>query len=249
MLILLSPSKTQDFTTPTNIQDPTQPNFQTETQALTRILKGYSIEDIQKLMSVSERLAELNHQRFQDFKSRFTSHNAKPALEAFQGDVYQDIDISNYNKQQLAYAQSHLRIISGLYGLLKPQDLIQPYRLEMKTKLSNKEGKDLYHFWGSKITDELNKIQEPIINLASDEYFKVIQPKQIQQPIYKINFKEQKGDTYKIVAIHAKRARGAMTNFIIQNQLQAPNDLKKFIAKDYKFNLILSSEHEFTFTR
>jgi len=249
MLILLSPSKTQDFTTPSIIQSPTQANFQIEIQTLVKILKGYSTEDIKRLMSVSDKLAELNYQRFQDFQARFTIQNAKPALEAFKGDVYRDIQVQNYNIEQLEYAQSHLRIISGLYGLLRPQDLIQPYRLEMKTKLPNSEGKDLCHFWGSKITAELNKLQEPIINLASDECFKVIQPKQVQQPIYKINFKEQKRDNYKVVAIHAKRARGSMTNFIIKNQLRNPEDIKTFRQKNYIFSPELSTKYEFTFIR
>jgi len=249
MLILLSPSKTQDFATESTILKPTQSAFQTETQELIQLLKSYSQEDISKLMSISEKLAKLNFQRFQDFKPRFTRQNSKPALEAFQGDVYQYIDINNYNTKQLAYAQSHLRIISGLYGLLKPLDLIQPYRLEMKTKLINKQGPSLYQFWGSKITNEINKTKEPIINLASEEYFKVIQPAQLQHSVYKINFKEKKGDTYKTVAIHAKRARGSMANYIIQNRLQFPEDLKSFRKKNYRFSKKLSKEFEFTFIR
>jgi cytoplasmic iron level regulating protein YaaA (DUF328/UPF0246 family) len=246
MLILLSPSKTQDFETTSRIQHPTQPGFQLEIQALIQVLNKLKPQEI---MSVSQKIADLNYDRFQNYQSKFTSQNSKPALEAFKGDVYQDIQVESYTSDQLKYAQDHLRIISGLYGLLRPLDLIQPYRLEMKTKLKNPKGKDLYEFWNTKITDKLNQTPEPIINLASDEYYKVIQPKNLKQPVYKINFKERKGDEYKIVAIHAKRARGAMTNFIIQNQLKDPEEIKEFKARNYTFTDKLSTENEFTFTR
>ena len=199
-------------------------------------------------------IAKLNTDRYQSFKTPFTPKNAKQAIFAFKGDVYSGIDIEEYSDADLEYAQKHLRILSGLYGCLRPLDLIQPYRLEMKTKLHNVRGENLYQFWGDRITDELNKALEKqkqpvLVNLASNEYFKSVKPKQLKGRLLNINFKETKDGKTRVVAIFAKRARGMMTDYILRNRIEKPEDIKKFKQGGYRFRKELSDEKQWTFVR
>jgi len=249
MLAIISPSKTQDFSTP-DIQDHTLTRQLDESKALVKILKQKTQEELSKLMSISEKLATLNYTRFQDFSTPFNFNNAKQALLAFKGDVYNGIDAPNLSKKDLTFAQDNLRMLSGLYGVVRPLDLIAPYRLEMGTKLANPRGKNLYEFWGSKISELLNEDEsEVIINLASNEYFKGIDKKTLKPKIINIVFKEFKGDKYKIIGIYAKRARGLMVQYIIKNRIQNSQDLKSFAMEDYRFKEELSDSTTWVFTR
>ncbi len=249
MLAIISPSKTQDFSTP-DIQDHTLTRQLDESEVLVKILKQKTQEELSKLMSISEKLATLNYTRFQDFSTPFNFNNAKQALLAFKGDVYNGIDAPNLSKKDLTFAQDNLRMLSGLYGVVRPLDLIAPYRLEMGTKLANPRGKNLYEFWGSKISELLNEDEsEVIINLASNEYFKGIDKKTLKPKIINIVFKEFKGDKYKIIGIYAKRARGLMVQYIIKNRIQNSQDLKSFAMEDYRFKEELSDSTTWVFTR
>ncbi len=217
------------------------------------MLLELSPEDIGGLMKISEKLSHLNWQRFHDFCRPFTPENAKQALLAFRGDVYAGIDTENYNAEDFEFAQQHLRMLSGLYGVLRPLDLIQPYRLEMGTKLDNPRGKNLYEFWGKQITELLNQDldnDEPLlINLASNEYFKSVKPALLNGKILTLSLKENKNGIYKVVAIYAKRARGLMANYIIKNRIIEVEQVKNFSLEDYRFNDILSTSDEWVFTR
>ncbi|MDC0888976.1 peroxide stress protein YaaA, partial [Candidatus Thioglobus sp.] len=233
MLAVISPSKTQDFSPP-DIQDYTSTRQLNESKILVKILKQKTQVELSKLMSISEKLSELNYTRFQNFSTPFDFNNAKQALLAFKGDVYNGIDAPNLSKKDLEFAQDNLRMLSGLYGVIRPLDLIAPYRLEMGTKLENSKGKNLYEFWGDKISKLLNEDEtEVIINLASNEYFKGIDKKALKAQVINIVFKELKNDTYKIIGIYAKRARGLMVQFMIKNRIKNPQDLKTFKEEDY----------------
>lgn len=254
MLAIISPAKTQDFTDQKFIDTYSDPEFLKESEKLIKELKKKSATSISKLMEVSSNIAELNYERYQNFETPFTPENAKQALLAFKGDVYTDIDVDNFTKKEFEFAQDHLRILSGLYGILKPLDLIQPYRLEMKIKLKNSRGKNLYEFWGDRITKVINtdleKSKNPcLINLASQEYFKVIDTKKIKGEIITPTFKEHKNGEYKIIAIYAKRARGMMANFIIKNKLKNVEKLKTFGEAGYEYSERLSTEKEWVFIR
>ena len=249
MLAVISPSKTQDFSTP-DIHDHTSTRQLDESKLLVGILKKKSQKELSELMSISEKLAKLNYDRFQDFSIPFNFDNAKQALLAFKGDVYNGIDAPNLSKKDLKFAQDNLRMLSGLYGVVRPLDLIAPYRLEMGTKLANPKGKNLYEFWGDKISQVLNEDEpEVIINLASNEYFKGIDQKALKANIINIAFKEFKGDKYKIIGIYAKRARGLMVQFMIKNRIKNPEDLKKFSMEDYRFREDMSDSTTWVFTR
>jgi cytoplasmic iron level regulating protein YaaA (DUF328/UPF0246 family) len=249
MLVVISPSKTQDFSSP-DIRDHTFTRQLDESQVLVNILKDKTQDELAKLMSISEKLAKLNFDRFQVFSTPLNFNNAKQALLAFKGDVYNGIDVPNLSKKDLAFAQDHLRMLSGLYGVIRPLDLIAPYRLEMGTKLNNPKGKNLYEFWGDKISKLLNEDEaEVIINLASNEYFKGIDKKALKSQIINIVFKELKGDAYKIIGIYAKRARGLMVQFMIKNRIKNPQDLKAFKAEDYCFRKEMSDSTTWVFTR
>jgi len=201
-------------------------------------------------MSISDKLSKLNFDRFQTFSTPFTLTNAKQALLAFKGDVYNGIDAPSLSSQDLDFAQSCVRMLSGLYGVIRPLDLIQPYRLEMGTRLENDKGKNLYEFWSDKISQILNEDESSvIINLASNEYFKGIDKKSLNAKIINIAFKELKGDTYKIIGIYAKRARGLMVNYMIKNRITKSDDLKNFNVEDYKFRQDMSDELTWVFTR
>ena len=249
MLAIISPSKTQDFSE-CNIDIFSQTRQLESSNELIGILKSKSKSQISKLMSLSEKLSELNFDRFQKFKLPFTLDNAKQAILAFKGDVYNGINAPDLSSEDLEFAQSKVRMLSGLYGVVRPLDLIQPYRLEMGTKLSNAKGSNLYDYWGSEISNVLNE-DEPdlIVNLASNEYFKAIDKNTLKANILDIVFKEKKGETYKVIGIYAKRARGLMINYIIRNRLENPEALKDFSDEGYRFDRDLSSDSSWVYLR
>ena len=249
MLAVISPSKTQDFSS-SNVDVFTKTRQIEQSQILIDLLKTKTQSEIASLMSISDKLSKLNFDRFQAFSTPFTLSNAKQALLAFKGDVYNGIDAPSLSSDDLEFAQQHLRMLSGLYGVIRPLDLIQAYRLEMGTKLKNSQGKNLYEFWGDQISNILNEDEsEVIINLASNEYFKGIDKKSLNAKIINIAFKEFKNDTYKIIGIYAKRARGLMVNYMIKNRITKSDDLKNFNVEDYKFRQNMSDELTWVFTR
>ncbi len=254
MLVLLSPSKTMEFSDDIRLEKATQPRLLKDSEQLVEQLRQYSPEGIGELMNVNEKLARLNFDRYQQFSTPFTKENARQALLAFRGDVYDGIAINQYNDEDFDFAQDEVRILSGLYGLLRPLDLIQPYRLEMGTKLANPKGENLYEFWNGKITDLINDDLEHhehpyIINLASNEYFKAIQADKLTGELITPVFKENKNGHYKTIAIYAKKARGLMTDYIIKNRIKTPEALKGFDKAGYRFNEALSTDQELVFTR
>ena len=249
MLAIISPSKTQDFSQ-CDIDIFSQTRQIESSNELIGILKNKSKSQIAKLMSISEKLSELNFDRFQNFQLPFTLKNAKQAILAFKGDVYNGINAPELSHEDLEFAQGKVRMLSGLYGVIRPLDLIQPYRLEMGTKLSNAKGGDLYDYWGSDISSVLNEDEPDLIeNLASNEYSKAIDKKTLNADILDIVFKEKKGDNYKVIGIYAKRARGLMVNYIIRNRLDKPEDLKDFTDEGYRFDKSLSSDSSWVFLR
>jgi len=253
MLIVISPAKTLDEK-PSHYQTHSLPTLLEHSQQLNNRLRQLSALDISELMKVSSKIAELNFERNLAWQTPFDLDNAKQAVLTFKGDVYTGLDVATLSEADLDYAQQHLRILSGLYGLLKPLDLMQAYRLEMGSRLDNSRGKNLYQFWDKIVTQELNKHvqhqEQPIlINLASQEYFKVIKPSLLKANIITPIFKEYKNGQYKIIGIYAKRARGLMSRFIIQNRIEESEELKAFCAEGYAFNATLSSEFEWVFSR
>ena len=249
MLAIISPSKTQDFSQ-CDIDIFSQTRQIESSNELIGILKNKSKSQIAKLMSISEKLSELNFDRFQNFQLPFTLKNAKQAILAFKGDVYNGINAPELSHEDLEFAQGKVRMLSGLYGVIRPLDLIQPYRLEMGTKLSNAKGGDLYDYWGSDISSILNEDESDlIVNLASNEYSKAIDKKTLNADILDIVFKEKKGDNYKVIGIYAKRARGLMVNYIIRNRLDKPEELKDFTDEGYRFDKGLSNDSSWVFLR
>ncbi len=245
MLVLLSPSKTLNLESKIKTENFSKPRLLKYTKELVKEFKRYSSKDLEKMMKVSKKIADLNYERFHNFSFPFNKGNSRQALFTFKGDVYKDIDLENYSEKDLDFAQKQIRIISGLYGVLKPLDLMQAYRLEMHLKTL---------YWKDKVTQFLKEnLKESktknIINLASNEYFSAINPEELNANIYKIDFKEKKGEQFKIIAIYSKRARGTMSNFIIKNKITKPEDLKNFKENGYKYNKSLSSERDFVFTR
>ena len=241
MLILLSPAKTLDFESKFNCKKSSLPQFEKDAKKLAAEMNKFSVNDLEKLMSISKKLAELNFLRVQNFGK----NPARQALLAFDGDVYDGIEKKNYNEKDFDFAQKHLRILSGLYGILRPLDLIKPYRLEMGTKCKN-----LYDFWEEKIARELeNSDATTIINLASEEYFSVINSQKISKKIINVIFKEKKNGILKIIGINAKKARGMMANFAIKNKISDPQKLKKFAAENYRFDEKLSDAKNWIFVR
>ena len=254
MLIVVSPAKTLDFDTPPVITDFTQPELLAESALLIERARQLSPADIGKLMKISDKLAGLNAARFADWQPNFTPDNAKQALLAFKGDVYTGLDAESLSSADFTYAQTHFRMLSGLYGLLRPLDLMQPYRLEMGTKLDNERGKDLYAFWGDIITDKLNQALEEqgdnvLINLASNEYFKAVRPKRLAGQIITPVFKDGKNGQYKIISFYAKKARGMMARYIIQHQLTEVSQLTAFDTAGYYFVEAESTATELVFKR
>jgi len=254
MIIVISPAKTLDFETRINVQGKSDICFPEESKKLIKELKKLSPTDISALMKVSNKIAYLNHDRFAQWHYPFVNETSRQALFAFKGEVYHGMDAYSFSQEDADFAQKHLRMLSGLYGVLRPYDQIMPYRLEMGTKLKINEIKNLYQFWGLKITrkiqEELDK-QSPkvLVNLASNEYFKAIKPEQLQAKIITPVFKEARGDTYKTITMYAKKARGLMCRFIIQNKIEDPEKLKLFDIEGYFYNDHLSTSTELTFTR
>ncbi|MEL6552862.1 MAG: peroxide stress protein YaaA [Cyanobacteria bacterium J06621_11] len=253
MLMVISPAKSLDYAGP-DYPHFTVPEVLDQSETLVTQLSDYDAPQLSELMKISDKLAQLNQQRFQDFQTPFTPNNAKQALLVFDGDVYKGIDVKNYDEGDLTFVQNHLRILSGLYGILRPLDLMQPYRLEMGTKLANERGKNLYEFWGDRIANLINQVLEKdpeplLVNLASNEYFKSINKKALKAKVLNITFKEKKGDAYKIVAIYAKKARGLMVDFVIRNRIENPELMKGFDRDGYEFNPNLSDEETWVFCR
>ncbi len=255
MLAVLSPSKTLDFENPSRAKSPTVPELLEQSQQLVVRLAKMSASQLSELMGISARLADENRVRFRAWKTPFDTSNAKPSVLAFRGDVYEGLAADDFSSQDMRYAQRHLRILSGLYGVLRPLDLIQPYRLEMGTKLANRRGKNLYAFWGDRITDVLNtalatQTGEPVLlNLASNEYFKAVRCNNLQARVVNASFKEKKGDQYKLISFYAKKARGLMASFVVKNQLHQVDDLRSFREDGYRYNKKLSGEDLYVFTR
>ena len=239
MKIIISPAKSLDFETPAKFEKFTQPDFLDESEKLVERMREFSPEDLSKIMKISDKLADLNYQRYSDWQTPFTSGNAKQAIFAFTGDVYTGLDAENLSEDDIDFAQNHLRILSGLYGLLRPLDLMQAYRLEMGTKLKP----SLYEFWGDKLTRALG--DELVINLASNEYSKAVCPKNILT----VHFKEQKNDELKVIGLFAKKARGMMSRYIIKNRIEDAEWLKGFSDDGYQYRGDLSDEKNFVFVR
>jgi cytoplasmic iron level regulating protein YaaA (DUF328/UPF0246 family) len=240
MLIVLSPAKSLDYKTPVKVKTPTLPEFVSESAKLIADLKKLAPQDIAKLMGLSDQLAVLNVGRYRDWSKKFTEANSKPAIYAFDGDVYDGFDVKTLDAKAVAFAQEHIRILSGLYGALRPLDLMQAYRLEMGTSFKNVRGKDLYAFWGGRVTDSLKKVLEKdkkpvLLNLASEEYFKVLQPKDLGCPVIAPVFQDAKDGKYKIISFYAKRARGLMARYVVENRISDPADLKGFNLDGYRY--------------
>lgn len=254
MLSVISPAKKLDFDTPPTAAEYTNPDFLAQSQTLIDILRTYSPQQISELMGISDKLAGLNAARFGEWHTPFTPDNAKPAAQAFQGDVYTGLDAARFSDADNRFAQSHLRILSGLYGVLRPLDLIQPYRLEMGTKLSNPAGKDLYAFWRSTVTRALNDAiaesgSQVLVNLASNEYFKAIEQKSLDARVVTPVFKDEKNGRYKIISLYAKKARGLMSAWIIHQRLNDVAGLEEFNAAGYRFDAAASEGDTLVFSR
>ncbi len=248
MLIVLSPAKSLDFANNFKCPGSTKPIFQNEASLLIDNLKNLTINNLQELMSISQKLGELNYQRFHDFQK----NPERQAILAFNGDVYEGIDKKNYDEKDFNFAQKHVVILSGLYGLLRPLDSIKPYRLEMGTSFKNIKFfiKNLYEFWEDKITQVINENPaKTIVNLASQEYFSAINSKKINKQIVEIIFQEKKNGILKTIGINSKKARGLMTNFAIKNKISNPQNLKEFCQEDYRFNSTLSNDKAWFFIR
>ena len=254
MLIVISPAKTLDFETPPTVPSFTIPDLLTDSAELIDELREYEPYRLSELMGISPKLAELNSNRYHAWSLPFTGSNAKQSVLAFKGDVYTGLDADNLSQDDLQYAQQHLRILSGLYGVLKPLDLMQPYRLEMGTKLKTRRGKDLYAFWQDRIhaaiNAELANQEGPVlVNLASNEYFKSVKAGKLQARIITPVFKEERNGEFKMITFFAKKARGLMSRYIIRNRLADPEDIKGFDLEDYRHNDALSSADRPVFTR
>ena len=254
MLAILSPAKTLDYETPLKTKLNSQPIYGRESNQLIKTLRTFEPFEVASLMKISDKLADLNHKRYVEWRNKPAESKTRPAALAFKGDVYQGLEAESFNDNDLKFAQRHLRILSGLYGLLRPLDVIQPYRLEMGTKLKTSKGQNLYDYWGTKLTTGLNEAlkeskEGTLVNLASNEYFGAVQPKLLEGSLLNIGFKEKRNGQLKFVSFSAKKARGLMAKFIIKERLKNPDDLKDFDLEDYKFNKKLSSELDWTFSR
>jgi uncharacterized protein len=254
VLTVISPAKTLDFESPPITRKATQPRLLAHAAALVEDVRALSPDDIQALMSVSENIANLNHRRFMDWRLPFSPRNARQSLLAFKGDVYVGLQAETLNTSQWQFAQQHLRILSGLYGLLRPLDLIQPYRLEMGLPFSNRGGRNLYEFWGDAITRELNSQLRKcgasvLVNLASNEYFRAVRPGALQADVVTPVFKERKVDQYKVISFFAKKARGQMARFIIDNELNDPAAMREFTIGGYRYDAAASNSRALVFLR
>ena len=250
MLLVISPAKTLDYSHP-EYSAHTLPDFPSEVNDLVEVLRKKSAAQISELMHLSEALATLNAERYQTFTETFSPDNSKQALLAFKGEVYAKMEADNFSAEDLEFAQQHLRILSGLYGLLKPLDLIQPYRPEMGTKVKTKKGNSLYEYWGTKISKALNAAGEgqTLVNLASQEYFKAVDHKTLKMRVISIHFKEYKDNRYQVVGFFAKQARGLMARYAILNRITDPEQLKVFREEGYEFSAPLSTAQDWVFVR
>jgi len=254
MLTVISPAKTLDYDTPPVTQRHTLPQYLDDSQELIEQLRELSPAQIAELMHLSDKLAGLNAARFGSWTPDFTPANAKQALLAFKGDVYTGLDAESLGEDDFSYAQDHLRMLSGLYGLLRPLDLMQPYRLEMGTKLANARGKDLYAFWGTRISEWLNQAladqgDDVLLNLASNEYFSAVKKNALKARVIDVDFKDLKNGQYKIISFYAKKARGMMSRFVIQQRVNDPEQLKRFDAQGYYYSAEQSKPDHLVFLR
>lgn len=254
MLMVISPAKTLDYESPLATQRYTQPALLEKSHQLIDVARDLSPSQISSLMGISDKLAHLNADRFNQWQPPFSLENARQAILAFKGDVYTGLQAETFSDDDFDFAQQHLRMLSGLYGLLRPLDLMQPYRLEMGIKLANPAGKDLYGFWGDLLTEKLNEAiaeqgDDVLINLASDEYFKAIKPKKLNAELIKPVFLDEKNGKFKVISFYAKKARGLMSRYVIQNRLTKPAQLKKFDVDGYFLDGAESSENELVFKR
>lgn len=254
MLTVISPAKKLDYESPVSVKEPSKPDLLKHSSLLNKRLREYAELDLMELMHISKNIASLNVERNLSWKTPFNVKNARPAVMAFKGDVYQGLDAETLKPADLNYGQKHLRILSGLYGVLRPLDLMQAYRLEMGTKLENERGKNLYEFWGDIVTEKLNEELSShkskfLINLASNEYFKVVRPRVLDAEIVTPAFKERKNGDYKMIGIFAKKARGLMTRYMIKNRIDKPEGLKDFDLDGYAYNEKLSTDNNWVFTR
>ena len=254
MLILISPAKTLDFDSETGSKKKSLPSFLEDSQQLVNLMQKKEPEDLKSLMGVSDKLADLNFQRFKNWSPHHKSNNSRPSIFAFMGDVYLGLDAYSLEPETLEYAQKHLRILSGLYGLLKPFDLIQPYRLEMGTKLENTRGDNLYKFWSAKLTSSINKQAKTVntqylVNLASKEYFSVVKKDSLKPTVITPIFKDWSKHGYRVQAFYAKKARGLMARFILENNIKTREGITRFDIDGYRHDKSNSNENEIVFTR
>lgn len=254
MLIVISPAKTLDYESPLPEVDATQPRLLAHSKELVAQARQLSPAEIASLMKVSDKIAHLNVERFDDWHTPFTEDNARPAVFAFKGDVYTGMDIHQFSAKDLQAAQKRLRVLSGLYGVLRPLDLMQPYRLEMGTRLENKRGRNLYDFWGETITDLLREDLEAantdvLVNLASNEYFKSVHAKKLPGPVIEPVFQDQKNGRYKVISFYAKKARGRMAAWILREGAQTPKDLEDYAGDGYRYHAESSTPHKPVFRR
>ena len=254
MLVLLSPAKSLDYERAPETSKHTTPDFLDDSMELIEILRDYSVEDLRELMDISENLAVLNRERYHQFSRPFSPENAKQAILAFDGDVYTDFRFSEYEDKHFDFLQDHVRILSGLYGLLRPLDLMQPYRLEMGTSLKTGRGKNLYEFWGEQITEAVNQAldaqgDDVLLNLASNEYFKAVNKKKLAGRMLDVSFKDLKNGKYRAISFYLKRLRGTMTDYMVRHQIEDPEELKSFNEQGYYFSEAESTEDSFVFLR
>ncbi|WP_181295655.1 peroxide stress protein YaaA [Pseudomonas sp. Q2-TVG4-2] len=254
MLMVISPAKTLDYDTPPTTKRFTQPEHLDHAQLLIDQLRNLSPQQVSELMHLSDKLAALNVARYGSWTPGFTPDNAKQALLAFKGDVYTGLNASDFSEQDFNFAQTHLRMLSGLYGVLRPLDLMQPYRLEMGTKLANARGKDLYGFWGERISNWLNDAlaaqgDDVLLNLASNEYFGAVKRNALNARVIDVDFKDMKNGQYKIISFYAKKARGLMTRYVIKERIEQPEQLKAFAYDGYRYSPDDSSTDHLVFLR
>ena len=254
MLFLLSPAKSLDYDTPAQVSTHSQPLFTRQSAALIDVLKTKTPQDISRLMTLSDALSGLNVARYQAWSKKFSAKNSKQAVLAFNGDVYEGLNAKNMSAAQLDWAQEHVCILSGLYGVLRPLDWMQPYRLEMGTALQTPKGKNLYQFWGAQLSDYLNEraaadTSPVIVNLASEEYFKAVDVKALKARVVSCVFEDFKNDKYKIISFHAKRARGLMVRYAIEKKAATVKKLEGFNAEGYRFEAAQSAPDRLVFRR
>lgn len=254
MLAVVSPAKNLDYESSLPELNVTQPRLLDNAEELVEVCRQLSPQQLGSLMKISDKLAGLNAARFQEWQRPFDEDNARPAIFAFNGDVYTGLDAASLNSEAIDTAQKQLRILSGLYGVLRPLDLMQPYRLEMGTKLDNPKGKNLYEYWGDTITQMLNDDlaelgSSTLVNLASNEYFSAVKPKALNADIITPVFKDEKNGQYKVISFYAKKARGLMARFILNQKPKSVSDLKEFDANGYSFNEAMSSDKQLVFCR